>query len=95
MKKQAAEGAVKVKINCQWDNGEEVLQPGHEMELERDLAHSLANMGMVEVLTDKKQAEPAKPSTATKARAKVAKKAKAADAGDDTGGDIDPDKVVE
>ena len=73
---------MKVKLKCQWDNGELVLPPGTETEINRDQAFALADMGMVEVLIDKEPPKPVKPSTATKAatvKAKGTKKAKAAE----------------
>ena len=74
---------LKVKLNCQWDNGREVLPPGTETELDRDQVFALADMGMVEVLIEKKTAEPVKVSTATKpaeAKGRQTKKAKEAKA---------------
>jgi hypothetical protein len=99
---------LKVKLVCQWDNGEEVFPPGTETEMERDQAFSLAGMGMVEVLMEKKQAEQVKPSTATKgntAKAKGGRKGKAVEGGepetntdpvvsdDPAAGDLDPDRM--
>ena len=86
---------VKVKLTCQWDDGEKVFSPGTEMELERDLAFSLADMGMVEIVPEAAPAGPAKASTATRAagKGKKGKGSKGAQAGNpnDEGGP-DPDE---
>ena len=74
---------IKVRLNCQWDNGREILPPGTETELDRDQAFALADMGMVKVLIEKKPAEPVKVSTATKpaeAKGRQTKKSKEAEA---------------
>ena len=68
---------LKVRLKCQWDNGERILPPETETELDRDQAFSLADMGMVEIIPEEVPAKPIKPSTATKPAAARAKPKKA------------------
>ena len=84
---------IKVKLNCQWDNGEVVLSPGTETELERDQAFKLADLGMVEVLRSKKSVTPPQPSTAGKGEGKGKGKGKAGKGKTESGPapDGDPD----
>ncbi len=68
---------IKVKLKCQHDNGKVVLQPGTETEMERDLAMSLFNMGMVEIVAKESPARQVKPSSAAKSGTKTSKGDKA------------------
>lgn len=63
---------LKVKLRCQWDNGKLIMPPGVEVEMDRDQAFSLADMGMVEIMPEEAPAKPAKPSNSTKAVTKKA-----------------------
>lgn len=91
---------MKVKLKAQYNDGKKELAPGAEIDMNRDLAMSLLNMGMVEIINGTPTAKTgrAKPPKVEPPESDEADNENAGDEGDtgDPDNEIpDPDDITE